>query len=243
MAKSGACGLLPRAQAIILRCPACHNIILRLAVTPEAVNLDARGAAYLRIPRRLYSEKGLNMVNQSSRFGLVTAVLLLFFASAACGLPAAAIKPTAASLPQAPIAPIDISGDLTKIDLCQAVPKEDIQAVMGRPLITSPKSFNYYDTPGVGGCTYDSGKDSTGEAHFGYIAFTPASVYSSQPLYQNTAVSGFGVEAYFNNGADARQLWVKVNDTTAFVVAFGDVPNETGARAIAKLVLAEIKSP
>lgn len=36
----------------VLRCPGCHNIILRLAVTPEAVYLDARGAVYLRIPKR-----------------------------------------------------------------------------------------------------------------------------------------------------------------------------------------------
>jgi hypothetical protein len=50
-----------------------------------------------------------------------------------------------------------------------------------------------------------------------------------------------GISAYFNNGADARQLWVKVTDKVALVVAFGDVPNEEGSRAIAKLVLAAIK--
>ncbi len=36
----------------ILRCPGCQNIVVRMAVTPAAVFLDARGAAYLRIPRR-----------------------------------------------------------------------------------------------------------------------------------------------------------------------------------------------
>ncbi len=36
----------------ILRCPGCHNIIMRLTVTPQQVYLDARGAAYLRIPKR-----------------------------------------------------------------------------------------------------------------------------------------------------------------------------------------------
>ena len=35
----------------ILRCPACQNIVLRLTVTPRQVYLDARGAAYLRIPK------------------------------------------------------------------------------------------------------------------------------------------------------------------------------------------------
>jgi hypothetical protein len=36
----------------VLRCPGCQNIILRIAVTPEQVYLDARGAAYLCIPNR-----------------------------------------------------------------------------------------------------------------------------------------------------------------------------------------------
>jgi len=36
----------------VLRCPSCQNIILRLTVTPDQVYLDARGAAYMRIPKR-----------------------------------------------------------------------------------------------------------------------------------------------------------------------------------------------
>jgi len=60
-------------------------------------------------------------------------------------------------------------------------------------------------------------------------------------LYQNVAVSGIGQEAYFNNGADARQLWVKMNEQVAFVVAFGDLEKEEGAQAIAKLLAAAIK--
>jgi NAD-dependent SIR2 family protein deacetylase len=36
----------------VLRCPACQNIILRMAITPNEVYLDARGASYLRIPKR-----------------------------------------------------------------------------------------------------------------------------------------------------------------------------------------------
>ena len=36
----------------VLRCPSCQNIILRMAVTPEEVFLDARGASYLAIPKR-----------------------------------------------------------------------------------------------------------------------------------------------------------------------------------------------
>jgi hypothetical protein len=70
---------------------------------------------------------------------------------------------------------------------------------------------------------------------------TPIEVYNTQPLVQKVAVAGIGERAYLNNGADARQLWVKVNDKVAFVVAFGDRPNEEGAKAIARLVVAAIK--
>ncbi len=36
---------------IVLRCPACENVILRIVQTPEATYLDARGAVYLRLAR------------------------------------------------------------------------------------------------------------------------------------------------------------------------------------------------
>lgn len=35
----------------VLRCPACQNIVIRMTVTPNHIYLDARGAAYLCIPR------------------------------------------------------------------------------------------------------------------------------------------------------------------------------------------------
>ena len=63
----------------------------------------------------------------------------------------------------------------------------------------------------------------------------------AQPLYLNVDVSGIGEEAYFNNGADTRQLWVKINDNVAFVVAFGDVANEDYEKAIAQLVVAAMR--
>ncbi len=36
---------------IVLRCPACENVVLRIVQTPEATYLDARGAVYLRLAR------------------------------------------------------------------------------------------------------------------------------------------------------------------------------------------------
>ncbi len=38
------------APGIVLRCPACENVVLRVARTPGRVYLDARGATYLCIP-------------------------------------------------------------------------------------------------------------------------------------------------------------------------------------------------
>jgi hypothetical protein len=36
---------------IVLRCPACMQVVLRITQTPEATYLDARGAVYLRLKR------------------------------------------------------------------------------------------------------------------------------------------------------------------------------------------------
>jgi len=51
----GALGTLwafTQAPGLILRCPACTQIMLRIVVTPDAIYLDARGTAALRLTRR-----------------------------------------------------------------------------------------------------------------------------------------------------------------------------------------------
>ncbi len=166
---------------------------------------------------------------------LISSAMLFILA---CGLSSPSLP-----APKATVAPIHIGGDLNAIDICQAVPQSDIEAVLGRKLVSAPQRSGYSDPQGTSGCAYDAGKDASGNAYFGYVVMEPVEVYNSQPLYQNVDVKGLGVGAYFNNGADARQLWVKINDKVAFVVAFGDQPNETGATAIAKLVMAAIISP
>jgi len=35
----------------VLRCPACDEVVLRIVATEVATYVDARGAAYLRLPR------------------------------------------------------------------------------------------------------------------------------------------------------------------------------------------------
>jgi len=41
-----------QAPGLVLRCPACEGIMLRIVETPKAIYLDARGAAYLCLERR-----------------------------------------------------------------------------------------------------------------------------------------------------------------------------------------------
>ena len=41
-----------QAPGIVLRCPACENVMLRITQTPDAFYIDARGAVYLRLARR-----------------------------------------------------------------------------------------------------------------------------------------------------------------------------------------------
>jgi hypothetical protein len=41
------------APGLVLRCPGCGNVILRIVKTPKAVYIDARGAAYVRLERAL----------------------------------------------------------------------------------------------------------------------------------------------------------------------------------------------
>jgi hypothetical protein len=39
------------APGLVLRCPNCDSVILRIVTTPRAVYLDARGAAFIRLAR------------------------------------------------------------------------------------------------------------------------------------------------------------------------------------------------
>jgi hypothetical protein len=40
------------APGVVLRCPHCEQVVLRIVETAEAIFLDARGASYLRLERR-----------------------------------------------------------------------------------------------------------------------------------------------------------------------------------------------
>ncbi len=163
-------------------------------------------------------------------------ITAIFIASLACGAASPELKE-----PTLPVAPITIGSDLSQINLCQAIPQEDIEAVMGLKLAKTPERFEYFEGAGTSGCSYEARKDADGEAHFGYVVLTPIDVYNNQPLYLDQDVFDIGSEAYFNNGAAARELWVNVNDKVAFVVAFGDIAKEEGCKSIARLLVAAIR--
>jgi hypothetical protein len=40
-----------QAPGLVLRCPACENVVLRIVQTPDSIYLDLRGATYLRLAR------------------------------------------------------------------------------------------------------------------------------------------------------------------------------------------------
>lgn len=141
----------------------------------------------------------------------------------------------------APVEPIAITGDLTSIELCEAIPQEDIEAVMGVKLVKPPMRYTLPLADGTSGCFYEGPTDSDHERHFGYVILTPLEVYESQTPNQKEEVSGLGEEAYFNKSGDTRQLWVKLNHKVAFVIGFGDVAKEEGSRALAELMIEALK--
>ncbi len=47
----GALRVFDQAPGKVMRCPACGNVMMRIVETPDAIYLDARGVAYLRIAR------------------------------------------------------------------------------------------------------------------------------------------------------------------------------------------------
>jgi hypothetical protein len=53
--RAGALGTLwafTQAPGVVLCCPACQGVMLRIVQTPAAIYLDVRGAVYLRLARR-----------------------------------------------------------------------------------------------------------------------------------------------------------------------------------------------
>lgn len=41
-----------QSPGVVLRCPSCESVVMRIVQTTEAIYVDARGAVYLRLERR-----------------------------------------------------------------------------------------------------------------------------------------------------------------------------------------------
>jgi hypothetical protein len=173
-------------------------------------------------------------MNPRSFFIFMLSVVFIVSSSACAGAGVSAE-------PQGPIDPITINGDLSSIDLCQAIPHADIETVMRVKLVEAPTRYTLRNAEGTSGCYYEGPTDSDRERHFGYVILTPLEVYENQPLNQKEDVPGIGDGAYFNKGGDARQLWVKLDNKVAFVIGFGDVAKDEGAQSLARLLVAAIQ--
>lgn len=138
--------------------------------------------------------------------------------------------------------PLTVGDDLSATDVCAAVPVAAVEDAMGRKTVTGPTRTQWASSAATSGCAYDAGKDGA-EARFGYLILVPATVVDEQPLVMKTDVAGLGKKAFFTNGADARQLWVKATDKTGFVVALGDVPREEGCKKLAQMFAGALKAP
>jgi uncharacterized Zn finger protein len=51
MAEMGALLAFTQAPGMVLRCPTCEQVMMRIVQTPDVIYLDTRGVAYLRIER------------------------------------------------------------------------------------------------------------------------------------------------------------------------------------------------
>jgi hypothetical protein len=51
LAELGGLMVYMRGPGVVLRCPECNQVVLRIVQTPDSIFIDARGAAYMRLKR------------------------------------------------------------------------------------------------------------------------------------------------------------------------------------------------
>jgi len=124
--------------------------------------------------------------------------------------------------------------------VCQELSSEVVADALGRKLENEPQPFNDPATLGIG-CAYDAGSDGQ-QAYFAYLSLAPGSAYkqTQRAGSEGIEVDDFGLEAFRLYGADAEQLWIKLSDEAALVVAIGDQPNLNAARLLAKSFLESV---
>ncbi len=147
----------------------------------------------------------------------------------------------AAGTPGKMITPKPGTFDLKSFDACGAVSISSVERVVGRSLSGKPEKFSFNNKSTDAGCTFDAGKDGDKNAYFAYVVAAPVDDYVANRSSKAEYIQGLGDEAYFVNGADARQLWVLIDGKAAVMVAIGDRPNDTGARELATELIKAIK--
>ncbi len=121
------------------------------------------------------------------------------------------------------------------IDICEAVPVEIWETVMGHSLVGEPAPFQ--DDQLGNGCAFDFGSDGN-TAFFAYASFASEGQFEAAlaSAVQPEPVTTLGDSAFLHNGPDARQLWVRSGDQ-AVMVAIGDAENDPGMLSVAPYLL------
>jgi hypothetical protein len=155
--------------------------------------------------------------------------------------PAASQSPAAAVPPAATLAASsNAAASLDRTDVCSLLPKETVEAVLGRNLIGAPTPSQGEDLGNV--CSYSAGKDSANNAYFAYVSLAPEANYArmKQGGFSVKPVSGIGDDAFTTNGPDALQLWVQIKGKGVVVAAIGDQPNLEGAKQLATYLIGRL---
>lgn len=158
----------------------------------------------------------------------------------------AATQPTATEMPEAS----GLNEDSSVLpesaipaldDLCSLLPKELLEPLFGQAIQGDPQSFE--DDYLGKGCSYDFGEEN-GAAYFAYFSIAPISSFTDSKTNgsQVTEQAYLPGEAFSVNAADAQQLWVKLDENRAVVIAIGDRPKPELALQLAFLLVPLIQS-
>ena len=134
------------------------------------------------------------------------------------------------------------SGTIPSLDdLCSLLPKELLEPLFGQAIQGAPQSFE--DDYLGKGCSYDFGEEN-GAAYFAYFSIAPLSSFTDSKTNgsQVTEQAYLPGEAFSVNAADAQQLWVKLDENRAVVIAIGDRPKPELALQLAFLLVPLIQS-
>lgn len=121
-------------------------------------------------------------------------------------------------------------------NLCSLLPKEVLTQIIGREPATAPTAFDD-DTQGKG-CTYDFTTD-IGETLVVTYSVAPISSFDDLKDYGSQVASQLllGLDAFTIAEADGEQLWVKLNDSKALLIAINGQPNQDLALQMAIVLI------